>query len=133
MTMLLFSSAYTFLGEIEYASQGSVDQCVLSAEGEQAYGDVIHRWRLEGVSAGMNRVLLRSPEAKWAISRWAQMAGVIIVELPERLLPYWHRLSNLDLEPEERYVSLQAMRHAPFRMLSAWDQALQQLATSSAA
>lgn len=137
---ILFDASYVVLGEFTF-HQGTLASFLLTADGERRIGKEVQQWFVEGME-GLNldeqvaeegghmirvrlwRILPRTPEAIRAFSRWANQRNFLVVELPERLESHWHRLTQLSLEPEERYTSLMAMRNAPHRLLNAWSQAL---------
>ena len=139
MITLLFGWDYQWLGEFVF-EEGIAERMTWTKEGTRRYAEVANIWQTQGIKTSILLTeqtpqgearhwceaftLLRDREAESAFTSWANDAGNMVVALPERLLPRWEKLCSLDLEPQERYASLQALRAAPHRILEAWDKAL---------
>jgi hypothetical protein len=141
-SLLLFDASFFFVGEVLFDEQGFV-RASLSPHGEKTHGQDVASWRTTGVAvrthaeektSGEKKITVyvehhqtRSPKCEQAIKWWAVDHGLLILDVPERLLSYWHKLTRLSLEPEELYSSMVAIKRAPHRYLSAWDKALDQV------
>ena len=144
MNILLFSRTYDLIGEFRFSEEGVFESATLSSNGQERFGDLVESWRVQGIPIRhvreevqddgvtrriieQERVQIRSVDAATALGCWAVDRELIVYEVTDRMMGYWHRLSMLEMESEERFVSLQAMCRAPFRLLHAWDQALNQM------
>lgn len=142
MLTLLFSWDFQLLGEFAF-EEGRFQHVSLSSEGQRRLGDLISEWHTKGIELkerlsqttdGETRhvmarryIRLSAPEACAAFTCWAADEGNIALELPARLLEHWQKLCSLELEPEERFASLQALRHAPHRLVEAWEKGLDEM------
>mgnify|MGYP000887085195 CR=1 FL=1 len=141
--LLLFSMEHRCLGEF-FFSEGVLERTMLTPAGETAIGPELARWQTEGIlvadlrdrSLSDGRVATvviqshastRSPEAERAMRAWALQSNFEILDVPPRLLPLWESLTQLDLDDEERYGSMFAIRHASHRHLIAWQRAIAQV------
>lgn len=144
MLTLLFSWDFHLLGEFVF-EEGRFHHGSLSSEGQRRLGDLISEWHTKGIElkerlsqtengeirhvTARRYILLSHTEAQAAFFCWAAEEGSIAIELPERLLPHWQKLCSLELEPEERFASLRALRHAPHRLVEAWEKGLDEMLT----
>lgn len=142
MLMFLFSWERQLLGEFTFA-QGVCTHVSLSQEGERQLGASVAHWQTQGIEqretvveketdavrtlVARRFVSLQHPDAHVAFLCWVADHGMIAVDVPERLLPYWQKLCTLDLKPEERFASLQALRSAPYALVEAWEKGIDQL------
>lgn len=141
--LLLFSATHEYFGEF-FFSEGVLERSVLTPVGERVIGNKVARWQTEGIILAElrdrtladgtiatvlmeERVPLRSAESESAVRAWAQQENFLTLDLPPRLLPLWESLSELDLNDEERYGSIYAIRHASHRHLLAWQRAILQV------
>lgn len=139
MIKLLFSADFQFLAELSF-DQGACHQLVWTDVGTGLYSGLVETWQTSGIrtSAVVERktehgeerswiykeTLLKSPAAEQAFQNWALEAGNVVINLPDRLIPFWEKLCRLDLTPEERFVSLQSMQQASHKLLQVWEKAL---------
>mgnify|MGYP001558669387 CR=1 FL=1 len=141
--LLLFSIEHHCLGEF-LCHEGALERSMLTPRGERMIGDRITRWQTEGILIAELRdrsladgsvatvvvqqhVSVRASEAEAAIRAWALQENFELIDVPPRLLPMWESLTQLDLDEEERYSSMLAIRHASHRHLIAWQRAITQV------
>jgi hypothetical protein len=142
MITLLFSWDYQLLGECLF-SDGKLAQLSLSEIGHARIGGLMQQWQTEGIRMRARMdikndleegtifsyqfIPLTSAQAETAAYCWASDEGHILFQLPERLVSAWEKICSLDLEPEERFACLQALRHAPHRLFEAWNQVVDKM------
>jgi hypothetical protein len=141
--VLLFSTEHRCLGEL-FFNEGLLERSVLTPAGERLIGTQVSSWQTEGIllaelrdrtlSDGtvatvvmQERVSIRTAQAEAAVRAWSLQENLFLIDVPPRLLPLWESLSELDLDDEERYSSMVAIRHASHRHLVAWQRAIVQV------
>ncbi|MBP7133769.1 hypothetical protein KBA73_00985 [Patescibacteria group bacterium] len=141
--LVLFSQAHVYLGDL-FFEEGALEKTVLTPQGEGSIGEEVASWSLKGIphalfidrpladkSIGIfleeTMVRSQSAEAEKSIRHWANRQGLKIIDLPPRLVLLWEGLAQLDLEDEERFQSLHAIRHASHRNMLAWQKAIQEV------
>ncbi len=142
MITLLFSWDYQLLGECLF-KEGKLAQLSLSGIGHTRLDGLMQEWQTQGIRMRTQTDVkndqeggtifsyqftpLTSSQAETATHCWASDEGHILVLLPDRLVAAWEKICSLDLEPEERFACLQALRHAPHRLFEAWNETVDRL------
>lgn len=144
--LLVFSVEHHYFGEF-FFSEGVLERSMLSPRGERVIGEKIARWQTEGILLAelrdrtledgsvvtvvvQEKVSIRSPEAEAAVRAWALQENFPTIDVSPRLVPLWESLSQLDLDDEERYGSMFAIRHASHSHFMAWQRAITQVQQS---
>ncbi len=139
MLLFLFSSEFDLLGEFVF-EQGALQRFSLSSRGRTQLETVVEHWQAQGIEliervpvvqeeqanliTTRRFVTFNQPEAEAAVRCWAVEKDYLCLDVPERLLPQWEKLCLLDLQPEERFASLRALREGSHKIVEAWDTAL---------
>lgn len=133
MLLAIFDQAYQLLGEVAL-HQGVFKQVMLLPKGEERLGNYFELWQSMGVPEKkmvadafiMERVAFSSKHFYQALRIWLQEQHFIVLDVQDLHADCWQRLSQLPLDPVERYVYGAALIScASHDSLAVWRHALE--------